>query len=58
VATDRYFVDGVLTGGASLVGGLAGFARRIQNGYVRSYALSILGGVLIVALALLAVNFG
>jgi NADH-quinone oxidoreductase subunit L len=34
----------------------AGFARRVQNGYVRSYALSILVGALIVALALLAVN--
>ncbi|MBA2955650.1 NADH-quinone oxidoreductase subunit L [Nocardioides sp. MAH-18] len=56
LATDKYVVDGVLTGGPVAVGGFAGFARRIQNGYVRSYALSILAGALIVALALLAVN--
>ena len=46
----------MFTGGPVGVGIFAGFARRMQNGYVRSYALSILGGALIVALALLAVN--
>ncbi|GAA1797478.1 NADH-quinone oxidoreductase subunit L [Nocardioides hankookensis] len=56
LATDRYAVDGVLTGGPVAVGALAGLARRVQNGYVRSYALSILVGALIVAAALLAVN--
>ncbi|KQW46944.1 NADH:ubiquinone oxidoreductase subunit L [Nocardioides sp. Root1257] len=56
LATDKYAVDGVLTGGPVAVGLLAGFARRVQNGYVRSYALSILVGALIVAAALLAVN--
>src|SRR4051794_2830448 len=55
LATDAHVVDGVLTGGPVAIGGFAGFARRLQNGYVRSYALSILGGALIVALALLAV---
>ena len=30
--------------------------RRVQNGFVRSYALSLLGGALLVVLALLAVN--
>jgi len=58
LATDRYVVDGVLTGGPVAVGGFAGFARRVQNGFVRSYALSILAGALIVVLALLAVNIG
>ncbi|GAA4700696.1 NADH-quinone oxidoreductase subunit L [Nocardioides conyzicola] len=56
LATDKYAVDGVLTGGPVAVGLFAGFARRVQNGYVRSYALSILVGALIVGLALLAVN--
>jgi NADH-quinone oxidoreductase subunit L len=56
LATDKYAVDGVLTGGPVAVGLFAGYARRVQNGYVRSYALSILVGALIVALALLAVN--
>jgi NADH-quinone oxidoreductase subunit L len=56
LATDKYAVDGVLTGGPVAVGLFAGFARRVQNGYVRSYALSILVGALLVAAALLAVN--
>jgi NADH-quinone oxidoreductase subunit L len=53
---DRYGVDGALTGGPVAVGGLAGQLRKVQNGFVRSYALSVLGGVLLVVLALLAVN--
>ncbi|QCX28661.1 NADH-quinone oxidoreductase subunit L [Nocardioides jishulii] len=53
---DRVVVDGAVEGGAASVGALSRVLRRIQNGYVRSYALSIVGGVLIVVLALLAVN--
>lgn len=56
VVVDHKVVDGVLTGGPMAVGLLAGSARRLQNGYVRSYALSLLAGALIVTLALLAVN--
>ena len=55
---DRSGVDGVVEGGSSAVGGLSGTMRRLQNGYVRSYALSLLGGALVVVLALLAVNLG
>ena len=53
---DRHVVDGTFTGGATAVGGVGALARRAQNGFVRSYALSIMGGVLLVVLALLAVN--
>ena len=56
LAFDRHGVDGALTGGPVAVGALAGQLRRVQNGFVRSYALSLLGGVLLVVLALLAVN--
>src|SRR3954471_14130703 len=56
LAFDRYGVDGALTGGPVAVGLVAGQLRRVQNGFVRSYALSLLGGVLLVVLALLAVN--
>lgn len=56
LAFDRYAVDGTLTGGPVAVGVVAGQARKVQNGFVRSYALSLLGGVLLVVLALLAVN--
>jgi NADH-quinone oxidoreductase subunit L len=56
VTMDRVGVDGVVEGGSAAVGGFSGVFRRIQNGFVRSYALSVLGGVLLVVLALLAVN--
>jgi NADH-quinone oxidoreductase subunit L len=55
---DKYGVDGALTGGPVAVGALAGQLRKVQNGFVRSYALSVLAGVLLVVLALLAVNLG
>ncbi len=53
---DRRGVDGVVEGGSLAVGGFAGVFRKVQNGFVRSYALSVLAGVLLVVLALLAVN--
>ena len=53
---DRVGVDGVVMGGSSAVGGMAGVLRRVQNGFVRSYALSLLAGVVLVLLTLLAVN--
>ncbi|WP_435742933.1 NADH-quinone oxidoreductase subunit L [Nocardioides sp. SYSU DS0663] len=55
-AGDRTLVDGLFTGGSSSVRGVGNLLRRAQNGFVRSYALSLLGGVLLVVLALLAVN--
>ncbi|HVX53348.1 NADH-quinone oxidoreductase subunit L [Nocardioides sp.] len=54
---DRYGVDGVLTGGPFAVGAFAGAFRKLQNGYVRSYALSFLGGGIVVVLALMVVNW-
>ncbi|QIK77203.1 NADH-quinone oxidoreductase subunit L [Nocardioides piscis] len=53
---DRSGVDGVVEGGSAGVGAMSGVLRRVQNGFVRSYALSLLGGALLVVLALLAVN--
>ena len=55
---DRAGVDGLVEGGAATLGGLSGVLRRVQNGYVRSYALSLLTGVLLVVVALMAVNLG
>ena len=40
-----------------MIAGLSSQVRRLQNGFVRSYALSVLVGALLVVLALLAVNF-
>ena len=53
---DRSGADGFFTGGASAVAAIGGQLRKVQNGYVRSYALSVLAGVLLVVVALLVVN--
>jgi NADH-quinone oxidoreductase subunit L len=53
---DRNGVDGFVNGTARALGGMSGTFRRVQTGYVRSYALSVLGGAVLVALALVAVN--
>ena len=53
---DRTVVDGTFTTGASVTGGIGQGLRRVQTGYVRSYALSVLGGVLLVLVALAVVN--
>ncbi len=50
---DNRGVDGLVNTLAALVGGTSGRWRRIQTGFVRSYALSMLaGGVILVALLL------
>ena len=54
---DKHGVDAVVEGGSLGVKGIGMILRRTQNGYVRSYALSLLGGALLVVLALLAVNY-
>jgi NADH-quinone oxidoreductase subunit L len=57
VFVDNRGVDGVVNGTAALLGGSSGRLRRLQTGFVRSYALSILGGGVLVVAALLAVRF-
>ena len=56
VAIDSTGVDGVLTGGPGAIGAYAGVLRHIQNGFVRSYALSILTGGIFLVIALVVVN--
>ncbi|ANH37220.1 NADH-quinone oxidoreductase subunit 12 [Nocardioides dokdonensis FR1436] len=53
---DRSLVDALFTGGAGVTAALGGQLRKVQNGFVRSYALSVLGGVILVVAALLVVN--
>jgi NADH-quinone oxidoreductase subunit L len=55
--TDARGVDGLVDGVGTAIAGIGGRWRRWQNGYVRSYALSMLSGTLLVAVALLVVNF-
>jgi len=47
VYLDAKGFDGTVNGIAALVGGISGRARKLQNGYVRSYALSMFGGALV-----------
>jgi NADH-quinone oxidoreductase subunit L len=56
VYVDNRGVDGAVNGVAALVGGTSGRIRRWQSGFVRSYALSMLGGSAVIVLALLAVK--
>ncbi|MDQ0788518.1 NADH-quinone oxidoreductase subunit L [Streptomyces sp. B3I8] len=54
VYVDHTLVDGVVNGSAASVGGLSGRLRRLQNGYARSYAVSMFGGAaVLIALTLL-----
>jgi NADH-quinone oxidoreductase subunit L len=49
-------VDGLVNGLAAGVGGSSGRVRRIQTGFVRSYALSMFFGAAIIVAALLVVT--
>jgi NADH-quinone oxidoreductase subunit L len=53
---DNRGVDGTVGGLGALVGGSSGRVRRLQTGFVRSYALAMVGGAVLVSLALLAVS--
>ena len=58
VFVDNKGVDGLVNGTAALLGGTSGRMRRLQTGFVRSYAMSMLGGSVLIIAALLAVRFG
>jgi NADH-quinone oxidoreductase subunit L len=49
-------LDGIVNGLAALVGGSSGRIRRLQTGFVRSYALSMFGGAVLIVVALLLVR--
>ncbi|MFI0423349.1 NADH-quinone oxidoreductase subunit L [Spongiactinospora sp. 9N601] len=53
---DNRGVDGLVNGLAAGIGGTSGRLRRVQTGFARSYALSILFGAAVVAGALLLVG--
>jgi NADH-quinone oxidoreductase subunit L len=57
VYLDNRGVDGAVNGTAAFLGGTSGRLRRTQTGFVRSYALTMLGGSIVVVAALLAVSF-
>jgi NADH-quinone oxidoreductase subunit L len=49
-------LDGIVNGLAAAIGGSAGRIRRLQAGFVRSYALTMFGGAALVVAALLLVR--
>jgi NADH-quinone oxidoreductase subunit L len=57
VYLDNRGVDGAVNGLGATVGGGSSRLRRLQTGFVRSYALSMLGGTIAVVAVLLAVRF-
>ncbi|GAA4066851.1 NADH-quinone oxidoreductase subunit L [Streptomyces shaanxiensis] len=53
VYVDHTLVDGVVNGTAASMGGLSGRMRKLQNGFARSYAVSMFGGAAILIAATL-----
>ncbi len=56
VFADAKGIDGAVNGTAAMLGGLSGRWRHWQNGFVRSYALSLFAGTLAIVLMLLVVR--
>ncbi|HTZ44096.1 MAG TPA: NADH-quinone oxidoreductase subunit L [Jatrophihabitans sp.] len=57
VFLDNRGVDGAVNSLAAALGGSSGRLRRLQTGFVRSYALSMLAGAAVVLAVLLGVRF-
>lgn len=53
VYVDHSLVDGVVNGTAATFGGASGRLRKLQNGFVRSYAVSMFGGTAVLIAATL-----
>ncbi|HEY2695398.1 MAG TPA: NADH-quinone oxidoreductase subunit L [Pseudonocardiaceae bacterium] len=54
---DKFGIDGAVNGIGILFRGSSGRLRKLQTGFVRSYALSMLGGAIVLIGALLLVRF-
>ena len=53
---DNRDIDGLVNGTAAFIGGTSGRVRRLQTGFVRTYALAMLSGSAAVVIAMLAVR--
>ncbi|GAA4659897.1 NADH-quinone oxidoreductase subunit L [Streptomyces chumphonensis] len=53
VYLDHTVVDGAVNGTAAAFGGLSGRMRKLQNGFARSYAVSMFGGAAVLVAATL-----
>jgi NADH-quinone oxidoreductase subunit L len=57
VYVDNKGIDGLVNGLAATVGGSSSRIRRLQTGFVRSYAMSMLVGAVLIVGAFVAVNY-
>ena len=55
---DVKVVDGSVMNSAGIVGGTSALLRRVQNGYVRSYALTMVFGTILVGVVLILGQIG
>jgi NADH-quinone oxidoreductase subunit L len=53
---DNRVIDGFVNGLAASIGGISGRSRRLQTGFARSYALTMLGGAAVVVGTLILVR--
>ena len=51
-------IDGTVNGTATAIGGLSGRLRRFQNGFVRSYALTMTAGAAVIGAVLVLGRLG
>lgn len=58
VIVDDKVIDGVVDGSAKGFGGLSGVWRKMQTGYARSYALTMVLGALLVGVVLILTQLG
>ena len=57
-ATDRKGFDAAVMGSATMVGGISQWLRKAQNGYVRSYALTMVLGIVGIGVVLILGQLG
>jgi NADH-quinone oxidoreductase subunit L len=58
VRLDDYGIDGTVNGTAAAIGGMSARLRRVQNGFVRSYALTMTLGAAIVGVVIVLGRLG
>jgi NADH-quinone oxidoreductase subunit L len=58
VRVEDYGIDGTVNGAAAAIGGMSARLRRVQNGFVRSYALTMTLGVAIVGVVIVLGRLG
>ena len=58
VRVDEHGIDGAVTTGTSAIGGLSGLIGKWQNGYVRTYALTMVVGAAVVGAVIIVGRLG